>query len=652
MVNVSKLRRENELLKLAELNGGIMSTFGKGFNEAYTRLIGDMVARGEPISGERGVPLDRRTVTNTLESLQNQGRIHVLKAVCATPTGVAQTTTVYHLRDMPEDKVNTALAALSSSIVTSALPPPPDASATIPPPAPPISQAVVGLSLHKDKNLLAELLQGNPQAIRDAFLTEQQTVSQLFGFLKGKAARAKELHCFTLSQLVADAENTSRHFVSRSDRIISFSYFFHDLPLATYCSLVPITKYEENLERRLRDYDSMIAPVGSLPPQLAKSLEIGRAKAMTKIQELLKLLEALGLVIPLQSSKSSTPEFVCTEISESHPSAFDRVDPATERLKLPARYYKFCTTARVFHLALESRPFLFDRSVDTADLSMTFWRDLKDASLLSAAPGIQSWNPSAPNPTYPEDIISMLKKESSWIDTYVTSWYQQEYLKTHINLPTLSTPLDDQDPEKRFFRHICYTSCIPERVASDFFTKEIESLRRVRQRMTRHSDGTQSGNDPTSHSGDHSSNASMHKRRQVDWTDAVFNINRGPLNDALDKALQPLKQRWFKTAMTRKALHQEMVMNIARYTTELDGSAPPPGTSSLAPPAPPTFPAVVVPPLPPVQQMAMDQTPVAEVIEKIREKNEAVGKMIGKRAQPQSKKKKKPKGRREEEEDG
>ncbi|KAH7092842.1 hypothetical protein BKA62DRAFT_722325 [Auriculariales sp. MPI-PUGE-AT-0066] len=604
-------RVNNELVKLAELNGGFMSTFGKMFSEAYVKLTDEMLARGDSISGNRGVALDRRTLSNTLESLQNQGRIHVIKA----------TTTVYHLRDLSQEKINAFIAALSSTVIvasSAAIGSATSADAQL--------EESTAASQRKDKTLLAELLQGNHKAVRDAFLTEQQTVTQLYGYLKGKASRAKELHCFTLSQLASDSDSPSKHFVSRKDRIVSFSYFFHDLPLASYCSLVPISKYEEQLEQRLRERDTMLAPVHSLPPELAKSLEIGRAKATYQINELLHILAVLGLVVPLIPSKSATPEFqvAADDANNLYPSAYDRFHP-TNDAKLRARFYRFTTSASLFHFAAEGQPYLFDRSVETADLSMVFWKDLKIACISPAAQHVTQWNPNAPTNSCSDDIVRMLKRDSSWTDTYAMTWYQQEYLKTHIDVQALTTPWDDQDPQKRYFRHLCYTSCIPQQVAIDFFTREIEALRRVQQRMKGATippkvvefNGEIGQLTPeVSQPRGNTSSRSMSKRREIDWADAIRNVHRGPLSDAMAEQLQPLKDQFFKTAMKKKTLETQMVMFIARHVQGLVG---PPPTANIQTQAP----HFVATTLPPAQKTPSDSTPVAEIVEAIRAKNEA-----------------------------
>ncbi|KAG8220242.1 hypothetical protein J3R82DRAFT_1283 [Butyriboletus roseoflavus] len=108
-INISSLRRENELFKVIENMGGIANMHSKDIYEAHTALLDTMSQAKEPTSAPVGTRLDKRTAESTLKNLENRGRIKMLRTSLIAPSGVSRPACLVYLPDTPQDKVNAFL---------------------------------------------------------------------------------------------------------------------------------------------------------------------------------------------------------------------------------------------------------------------------------------------------------------------------------------------------------------------------------------------------------------------------------------------------------------------------------------------------------------------------------------------------------------
>ena len=69
-VNVSHLRRENELLRLVGSAGGILNVQTREFYDTHTRLLETLADAGEPTSAPPGTRTDKRTMSSSFSNLE------------------------------------------------------------------------------------------------------------------------------------------------------------------------------------------------------------------------------------------------------------------------------------------------------------------------------------------------------------------------------------------------------------------------------------------------------------------------------------------------------------------------------------------------------------------------------------------------------
>lgn len=122
-INISSLRRENELFKVIENMGGIANMHSKDIFEAHTALLDTMLQAKEPTSAPVGTRLDKRTAESTLKNLENRGRIKMLRTSLIAPSGISRPACLVYLPDTPQDKVNVFLRQLSQSVPTTTIEP-------------------------------------------------------------------------------------------------------------------------------------------------------------------------------------------------------------------------------------------------------------------------------------------------------------------------------------------------------------------------------------------------------------------------------------------------------------------------------------------------------------------------------------------------
>ncbi|KZV85486.1 hypothetical protein EXIGLDRAFT_841464 [Exidia glandulosa HHB12029] len=643
-VMISQIRRENEFFKLVEKNGAVVA-MPRVFLPQYRALLEDMVARGEPISGAAGVDPDTRTMIKTWDNLTSKGRVKSLGTMVANSMGIQIPAKVYYLPNLPQAGLDLFLAELNAGAITPANNVPPKkktaAAATVAAVAARQSPSVNlggehAKRKHKSGALVTQLLATDGIAARSAFLTELQTMRQLFGFLCGKLARARELHLYTLSQLVSDSP-LSTHIVSREDRIVTFGFFFHELPLGTYCSLISVVGYEEQLELALRTVEGMNMLVQDLPKDLAVSLQVGKARSKAKILELVSFLVQLDLVIPLVASTSATPEFTCVNPQGHLPTHYDRCESA--ELK-GASFFKFNTDAPLYHFASKQSPapFIGYTSVLSADVSLGYWRRLKALSLKNSFFEITA--ETAPPPAVMRTTDKMqrdLMRETCWVDYYVMSWYQKEYLRNQMDPHTGATPLDDPDPNKTRFMQLCYVSCVPINVAQAFYLQEAEAWKQAKTRYSQAAHAEMVARAAGATRKPQRRLSKKETRREADWKAIVDSVPSVAMGEDLTKMLQALKARFMETAMTKKVLERDLRVAIDALQQNRERAwkraQQPDGHSSSAPLI--------------LQSTAVDATSVPELVAMVKTKSEQLG-LKELRKPPQSKGRKK-KGKQAEE---
>ncbi|KDR85305.1 hypothetical protein GALMADRAFT_52101 [Galerina marginata CBS 339.88] len=499
-INVSQLRRENELLRLVENAGGIVNIQTKEFFQAHMKLLELLTQAGEPTSAPVGTKTDKRTVTTTFNNLENKGRIKQIRTSVTTLTGVLRPICIIYLPDIEQSKINAFLADIAtvSQPATSPLNSflkidmkmdyAADSSSS--------SRGVLPLQLLQmeqpganekerwSKNLIRarQLFAYDDPTIREVFLAERTTMAQLYGFIVGKALRCRELHLAGINAF--ETRTDSPHIVSHENRVVDLSFFCYDLPLQLYCSLVSPLAFNEELADFLAQEKGRETLVRYLPQSLQSALQPGKSRARSRILDMLEILRALNLVRPLRPSTSENPFMTCVRNGQ-HPTSFDlaSLDGWTINTPMAAPIYWYFSVSASLHLYAQSEthpPFWKIVDVKTSSASLVYWDELREASASTNLPFNTDITVSNQHQASPASIgvARSLRRVVSWRSGYFLTWHQLQYLKQFIDSSSMSTPLQISDERERQsqLQRISWVVSAPQKTIEDHFSLSREKL--------------------------------------------------------------------------------------------------------------------------------------------------------------------------------
>ena len=139
----------------------------------------------------------------------------------------------------------------------------------------------------RNEDKLKELFSLDDSVIREAFRLEKQTLSQLYGFLPSKLQRARRLHIYLVGLFAQHV--SSKYILSNDYRIIDWEFFYTDLPLGLFCSIVPSLSYRQDIEEALRSGANNM-PLTAVPNEWKPAVSVGKAKGRDVILGLLEIL--------------------------------------------------------------------------------------------------------------------------------------------------------------------------------------------------------------------------------------------------------------------------------------------------------------------------------------------------------------------------
>lgn len=506
-VNVSHLRRENELYRVVEDFGGIINIQTKEFFEAHMNLLETLSKAGEPTSAPIGTRTDKRTATATFNSLEMKGRVKQLRTSVTTHTGVNRPACIVYLPHIDHGKLNAFLADLARGTQ----PTPPqlgtfvkfdqpveygaDPSSTIRNALPLqlLQMEQPGDSKERwSKNVAraSQLFTYDDSTIREVLLAERTTLGQLYGFIVGKIIRARELHLSVLSAF--ETGSPCRNVISCEGRIIDLAFFCHDLPLSLYTSLVSSLSHDDELTAFFGTEEGRQTPVRDLPQHLHSILQIGRSRARSRFLDILETLRCLQLVTPLQLSTASVPWITCPPNGD-HPTKFDpaSLDGWTINTPMSAPAYWYFSDLAPIHLWAVSEtqpPFWKDTSVGTAADGLNYWESLREACINPLIP-VNANVSSKLDPLNPSiSVARSLRRTVSWNPDYILTWHQMQYLKRFIDVASGKTPLqEDEDTSTSQIERICRVISAPRSTIENYFrasrVKLLGDLERMRRKV-------------------------------------------------------------------------------------------------------------------------------------------------------------------------
>ncbi|KAF8649735.1 hypothetical protein AX16_005506 [Volvariella volvacea WC 439] len=466
-VNVSHLRRENELYKVIENHGGIINIQTKEIYEAHSALIEKLAQAGEPTSAPVGTKTDKRTIAGTFNSLERRGKVKQLRTSVTTYTGVQKPACIVYLPTISQEQLNEFLAELSRTGGQQPQPAlPPDyvkidepvefgantASSSIS--ANPVAQPNEPLHPERwsrDASRAEQIFSNEDAKIREILLGERTTLAQLYSFIVGRMARARALYLAVLEAF--EKAVPSLHIVSHEERILDTAFLSSDITLQTYCKVVSTLVYDQEVLDYLRSQEGSQTLVRDIPQKYQDLLQVNRARPRTRVLDNLELLKALKLITPLQISTSVNP-FI--QVQESPSLAFD-IAPADHLTSTAASaiptYWQFNKIAPIYLYGLPtpSPPFHKNMEINTVQDAINYWETIKGVSTRAHVPLNVDGNRiiASDYQNINTSVLKTMRRQSSWSDEYVLTWHQTQYLNRFASLPVGDTPLQIEDENER-----------------------------------------------------------------------------------------------------------------------------------------------------------------------------------------------------------
>jgi oxalate---CoA ligase len=485
-INVSQLRRENEMLRLVENSGGIINLQTKEFYDSHVSLLEAMANAGEPTSAPTGTRTDKRTAVAAFNNLEKRGKIKQIKTAVMTPTGAHRSACIVYLPDIEQEAINVFLAELARSHV-------------LPQPGPmvrleeeldygiertPNSRSALALRLlrteepgedkkerwSRNVSRAEQLFSYDDATIRDVLLTERTTVAQMYGFIVGKAARLKSFHLSILNAF--ERNNASPNIVSHEHRLIDISFLVHDVPLGVYNTHISALAHSDELTQLMNTEEGRNTLVKDLPSSIHLQLQVGRSRARTRILDLLECLVVLGIATPLQESTSDAPHVLVIQ-SANQPRYFQSASLEGWGVSAPMTapiYWHFSANAPVYLWGVSeaNAPFWkqvpVGRSLDASE----FWRLLEQASLHHHEIILPTDSTVLSQP----DTIGVarsFRRASSWKSSYALTWHQMYYLKQFCDVSPITTPLDSGEEGVAKIDRISWVISAPRSVVEEYF---------------------------------------------------------------------------------------------------------------------------------------------------------------------------------------
>ncbi|KAI0032488.1 hypothetical protein K488DRAFT_49752 [Vararia minispora EC-137] len=582
--NVSLMRRENEFLKLLNDFGGVASPSSKEFIDAHLVYMGRLAAVGEATSGLPQIRIDKRTCNATLDSLELKGKIKVLRTAIPVVVGAPRHVRVAYLPSIEKEQLDEFMAKLPRSSLAHSAP----------------SKTAKKTPMDKGDSAANaaradKLSQLDDDTLREVFLTERTTLSQLYGFIPAKALRARQVHFSALEAL--EKEVPSIHVVSKEHRIISTSLYFNDISLKTYCSIISTLDYNEELTRQLSTEDGKHVRVSGLPQELYHSLQIGKARARARLLDLFNVLHEFRIAIPLRPSTAEDAPIKCMH-TNSHPAAFEPWSEGrntTNKHAVPV-YWRFSDNAPLYLWVLSgsSPPFWRDARIGSLLHAEAYWAELEKACT-SRHDAENVHCPEVGSATGPQitstRISRSLRRQTSWRAEYEMTWHQRHYLRRYVNVATADTPLENAEHGAETLTRLARITSIPKGAMSDFFTKaRAKQQREIERVRARHKVLQEVTTEEKAYSAQHA--VQVQAQKEADWEDLVAHAYPEPLQGTRANRVARVKTRFmhggsaspdkWETEIRRAIQEADMLTEAALATATGPVTAPGAELSSFA----------------------------------------------------------------------
>ncbi|THH29725.1 hypothetical protein EUX98_g4460 [Antrodiella citrinella] len=557
--NISQARRDKEFLQVITEAGGLYNISGKEFTDSHATLVDRLMKEGEPVSSRNiSARADKRTVDATLNSLESRGKIKQVNSVVTLSNGNTRRIKVAYLPEVSEEELGNFLADVGRTILPfgTAIPLKTlEVSLTYrkTPSKTPAASHVAVLERHGDgrNGERAEaLLRRDDESIRESLLTEKDTIAQLYGFIPGKALRARFLHLLSL-ELFSSADDTPT-VVSKSQRIINLSYYHQDISVTAHCSLVACLEVNEELATLLSSPQGPRTALSNLPETIKHSLRLTKTRSVLRILDLLDVLHALGLVTPLRPSSSENPS-IRVDTNGVHPTAFDALSEAERESYTSPQYWQFTTIAPLFFWVLKDKPARFWKEVPVSSVpeAELYWRELEFASTNQKGvwDTIASLSQLYREANLASNMIRLLRRQRSWSTSYNLSYFQIEYLRKFIDVPAKTTPLQDLQDGAAQVEKIAFITSTPVDVIRNYYEQEFFRMTHESEKLREKS------KKPEEKKADKKASlaqkaASAKQQREKLWDDMVAKVHPEPLKGSAGVRVRRVRARFLQSSGT------------------------------------------------------------------------------------------------------
>ena len=623
LANISRGRRQKEILQTLENLGGIANTTQKEFHEAHATTVEALAQAGETTSTVAGSHLDKKTLTAALSELETQGKIKLLTTSITPQFGGARQVKIAYLADTPQEKLNEFLANLSRTQPQPFAPAPSlkvldepivfggNKSKKVVKPA----ASVILLNESdgvRDEERARRLVQADEETVRASLVTEYNTITQEYGFIMGKVARSRELYLH-LARVIEEQKSPS--VVCAESRIIHLSYLFQDIPISVYTSIVTIRAHNEQLLRILSTPEGRQTPVKSLPREVVEACEISSWRTRSRAMDVLTVLQGLKLVTALNPSEAEEPTVQCTP-KGSHPSAFDpaRDDKFTATTSAP-QYWKLndWSLLHLWELDEDNPPFWKKASTTSLAEGEQLWKELERACtdeafckhILDEMPAAGTLPEKIPA-HIPHAIVKLLRRETQWSTMYSFSWYQQQYLNEHIDIIPAATPLQDADGGEARLAKIAWLVSAPKDQVARFYERKRHSLLNSVQKMQKRKQDAGKRKEAQKATLAQKA-AEARAERERAWEDMIAHVLPEPLKGTFASRMKPVRARFLQSS-GRDVEKWEAEIAKTIQEAKISAKRPAPNRRPLA-----SVPARLMPTPPPLA-LAANEKSVEELI--------------------------------------
>nr|GAT43664.1 predicted protein [Mycena chlorophos] len=511
-VNVSTLRRDNELFRVLEMLGGIANTQTKELFDTHMSLLSTLAEAGEPASAPPNTNMDRRTAIAGYNNLEMRGRVKQLKTTLTTTTGLVRPANIVYLPHISDDAIAAFLLEQGRNMTQF---PPSNVNPIVVDAhteygsksrRQPTKASMAGLILNgnrgekgkgkgKDRVPNAQradqLFALSEDTIREALLTERTTFGQVYGFIPAKMLRVREMHRYCLSAFLKGSQSPG--IVSTAHKIASFQFFYSELPLGLYCAVVACVDGNDELSQYLATEQGWSMPVKDLPPSLHSLLQISRARGRGRVLELLDVLRCLGLVQPLKPAEDPQDSVVTCPSNGDLPTSFreDLSEGWTSDTPVAApEFWRWTESAPVFYWkeSASAPRFLCNMPITSDEQATEYWDYLKTACLGSKQP-LETTSDDPPPDAFLTRVnrkVRAIRRRVAWAEGYSFTWHQAQYLNRRIEGAPGIPPLDGSDDQ---LRHVAGIVSAPVDVVRAFYDKSLavqaERLEKATRRLQR-----------------------------------------------------------------------------------------------------------------------------------------------------------------------